>query len=155
VSHFQLLQNVLRHEAKLLHCAFDLMFADGEDLRQRPLLERKQRLKVILPQHRLIAFSRHRKASGTTFFTEVERRGIMAKRADSPYASGARSADCLKIKTAERQEAVIAGFTAPRRTRPCFGARVLAIRDNDAWRSSATWGPDSTTRAWRNSTASW
>ena len=26
VSHFQLLQNALRHEAKLLYCAFDLMF---------------------------------------------------------------------------------------------------------------------------------
>src|SRR5689334_14460200 len=33
VSHFQLLQNALRHEAKLLYCAFDLMFAKGEDLR--------------------------------------------------------------------------------------------------------------------------
>jgi bifunctional non-homologous end joining protein LigD len=34
VSHFQLLQNALRHEAKLLYCAFDLMFVDGEDLRK-------------------------------------------------------------------------------------------------------------------------
>ena len=33
VSHFQLLQNALRHEAKLLYCVFDLMFHDGEDLR--------------------------------------------------------------------------------------------------------------------------
>ena len=28
VSHFQLLQNALRHKAKLLYCAFDLMFHD-------------------------------------------------------------------------------------------------------------------------------
>lgn len=61
VSHFQLLQNALRHEAKLLYCAFDLMFADGEDLRALPLLERKKRLKAILPRHKLIAFSNHRK----------------------------------------------------------------------------------------------
>ena len=33
ISHFQLLQNALRHEAKLLYCAFDLMFLNGEDLR--------------------------------------------------------------------------------------------------------------------------
>jgi bifunctional non-homologous end joining protein LigD len=58
----------------------------------------------------------------------------MAKRADSPYASGRRTADWLKVKTAQRQEVVIAGFTAPRRTRPFFGALVLAIRDDDAWR---------------------
>jgi len=58
----------------------------------------------------------------------------MAKRADSPYASGRRTADWLKVKTAQRQEVVIAGFTAPRRTRPFFGALVLAVRDADAWR---------------------
>src|ERR1700754_2669737 len=137
VSHFQLLQNALRHEAKLLYCAFDLMFEYGEDLRKLPLLERKKRLKAILPPDKLIAFSRHRKAKGTRFFAEAERKGlegIMAKRADSAYASGGRSPDWLKIKTAKRQEVVIAGFTAPRRTRPFFGALVLAVRENDAWR---------------------
>src|SRR5947209_1542760 len=34
VSHFQLLQNALRHEAKLLYCAFELMFENGEDIRR-------------------------------------------------------------------------------------------------------------------------
>jgi bifunctional non-homologous end joining protein LigD len=29
---------------------------------------------------------------------------------------------------------VIAGFTAPRRTRPFFGALVLAVREDDTWR---------------------
>lgn len=137
VSHFQLLQNALRHEAKLLYCVFDLMFVDGEDLRALPLIERKKRLKAILPRHKLIAFSSHRKGKGTKFFAEAELRhleGIMAKRADSPYASGRRTADWLKVKTAQRQEVVIAGFTAPRRTRPFFGALVLAVREDDAWR---------------------
>ena len=71
------------------------------------------------------------------FFAEAERKdleGLMAKRADSAYASGGRTADWLKIKTAKRQEVVIAGFTAPRRTRPFFGALVLAVREDDAWR---------------------
>src|SRR3978361_1382738 len=31
VSHFQLLQNALRNEAKLRYCAFDLMFHEGKD----------------------------------------------------------------------------------------------------------------------------
>src|ERR1700716_3230195 len=57
VSHFQLLQNALRHEAKLLYCAFDLMFHDGEDLRVFTLLERKKRLKSILPRDKLLALS--------------------------------------------------------------------------------------------------
>jgi ATP-dependent DNA ligase len=102
-----------------------------------PLLERKKRLKAILPRHKLIAFSKYRSGSGRKFFAEAERKrleGIMAKRADSPYASGGRTADWLKVKTAQRQEVVIAGFTAPRRTRPFFGALVLAVREDGSWR---------------------
>jgi bifunctional non-homologous end joining protein LigD len=137
VSHFQLMQNALRHEAKLQYCGFDLMFHDGEDLRGLTLLERKKRLKEILPRHKLIAFSRHRKTDGTKFFEEAERKGlegIIAKRADSKYLSGARTDNWLKIKTSKRQEVVIAGFTAPRRTRPFFGALALAVREKNGWR---------------------
>jgi bifunctional non-homologous end joining protein LigD len=85
VSHFQLLHNALRHEAKLLYCAFDLMFEKAADLRKQPLRERKMRLKAILPRDKLIAFSAHRKGHGTKFFAEAERKGlegIMAKRSD-------------------------------------------------------------------------
>ena len=58
----------------------------------------------------------------------------MAKRADSAYASGSRTLDWLKIKTAKRQEVVIAGFAAPKPSRPFFGALVLAVREGNAWR---------------------
>jgi bifunctional non-homologous end joining protein LigD len=95
ISHFQLLQNARRRGAKLQYCAFDLMFQDGDDLRGLTLLERKKRLKAILPKHQLIAFSHHRATFGTTFFKEAERdglEGIMAKRVDSRYLSGARTA---------------------------------------------------------------
>jgi len=102
LSHFQLLQNARRHEVKLKYCVFDLMFQDGSDLRGLSLLERKKRLKAILPKHKLIAFSNHRATFGTKFFHEADRNGlegIMAKRADSQYLSGARTDDWLKIKT--------------------------------------------------------
>jgi bifunctional non-homologous end joining protein LigD len=122
------LQNALRQEAKLLYCAFDLMFHDGEDLRGLKLLDRKKRLRSILPRHKLIGFSRHRKTFGTKYFGEAERRGlegIMAKCAESTYVSGGRTIDWLKIKTSKRQEVVIVGFTAPRRSRP-FSARSFS-----------------------------
>jgi bifunctional non-homologous end joining protein LigD len=137
ISRFQLLQNALRSEAKLLYCLFDLMFLDGKDLRGLSLLERKEHLRAVLPQDPLLAFSEHRPEHGTKFFKEAEKEGlegIMAKRANSPYRSGERSTDWLKIKTARRQEAVIAGFTAPRGSRPYFGALVLAVRDGRGWR---------------------
>jgi bifunctional non-homologous end joining protein LigD len=136
-SHFQLLQNARRREAKLQYCAFDLMFHDGADLRSLPLLERKKRLKAILPKHKALAFSQHRANFGTKFFAEADREGlegIMAKRADSQYLSGVRTDNWLKIKTSKRQEVVIAGFTAPRRTRPFFGALALAVREGREWR---------------------
>src|SRR3954449_6478067 len=86
ISHFQLLQNALRHEAKLLYCTFDLMFENAADLRKQPLLERKKRLKAILPRDKLIVFSSHRKGAGKKFFAEAEQKGLkalMARRADS------------------------------------------------------------------------
>ena len=137
ISRFQLLQNALRSQATLRYYLFDLMFLNGNDLRGLPLVGRKVRLRRILPKHPLLAFSDHRPEHGTKYFKEAEGmglEGIMAKRAASPYRSGQRSGDWLKIKTARRQEVVIVGFTAPRRSRPCFGSLVLAVRDGGAWR---------------------
>jgi bifunctional non-homologous end joining protein LigD len=137
VSRFQLLQNALNTAANLQYCVFDIIFLDGEDLRSLPLLERKKRLKSILPKDPLLTFSEHWPEHGKWLFKEAERNGlegIMAKRAASRYLSGARSKDWLKIKTAKRQEAVIVGFTAPRRSRPRFGALVLAVREGKGWR---------------------
>ena len=137
ISHFQLLQNALRAEATLRYCIFDLMFLEGEDLRDLTLLERKERLRRLLPKHPLLSFSPHRSQHGSKFFKQALEQGlegIMAKRKSSKYLSGARTSDWLKIKTARRQEVVIAGFTAPRRSRPHFGALVLAVREGKAWR---------------------
>jgi bifunctional non-homologous end joining protein LigD len=137
VSNFQLLQNALRHEANQQYCVFDMMFCNGEDLRALPLLEHKKRLRSVLPRHPLLSFSRNRKQHGAKFFAEAGKQGlegIMAKRAQSTYQSGVRSTDWLKIKTAKRQEVVIAGFTAPQRSRLYFGALVLAVREGKGWR---------------------
>jgi bifunctional non-homologous end joining protein LigD len=137
VSHFQLLQNALRSAARLRYCIFDLMRLEGKDLRRQPLIERKQRLEPLLPKDDILGFSAHRPEHGKRYFAEAQRQGLeglMAKRARSPYRSGVRSADWLKIKTGRRQEVAIVGFTAPRGSRPYFGALVLAVRDGDAWR---------------------
>ncbi len=137
VSRFQLLQNALRSSVNLHYCVFDIMFLAGKDLRGLPLVERKERLRALLPKDPLLIYSEHWPEHGKRLFKEAQKldlEGIMAKRAQSRYLSGARSKDWLKIKTGKRQEAVIVGFTAPRRSRPHFGALVLAVRDKDAWR---------------------
>ena len=94
-------------------------------------------MKAILPKDTLLTYSEHWPEHGRRLFKEAQRldlEGIMAKRAASRYLSGARSKDWLKIKTGKRQEVVIVGFTAPKRSRSHFGALVLAVREGKAWR---------------------
>jgi bifunctional non-homologous end joining protein LigD len=113
------------------------MSEDGQDLRTLPLIERKARLKKILPKDPLLIYSEHWPEQGNRLFVEAQKaglEGIMAKRASSRYLSGTRTKDWLKIKTGKRQEVVIVGFTAPRRSRPHFGALVLAVREGKDWR---------------------
>jgi bifunctional non-homologous end joining protein LigD len=91
---------------------------------------RKKRLKAVLPKSPLVTYSEHWVEHGKRLFKEAEKlglEGIMAKRAQSKYLSGARSKDWLKIKTARRQEVVIVGFTAPKRTRPYFAGFSHAL----------------------------
>ena len=125
--------------AALVSNTFDIEWppreaASARYLRGLPLTQRKKQLKAILPKSRLISSvvtgpppeqNSSKKPSARAW------EGIMAKRADSKYLSGARSLSWLKIKTSRRQEVVIAGFTAPRRTGPFFGALTLALRDVD------------------------
>ncbi|MEK7509135.1 MAG: non-homologous end-joining DNA ligase [Patescibacteria group bacterium] len=137
VSRFQLLQNALRTKVRLQYCIFDIMFLDGKDLRGETLLERKERLKKILPSDKLIRYSEHRFEHGKKYFAEAKKKkeeGIMAKRAASLYLSGKRTMEWQKIKTGARQEVVIVGFTAPRRSRKYFGSLVLAVREGTKWR---------------------
>ncbi|NWG25784.1 MAG: DNA ligase [Pseudorhodoplanes sp.] len=135
-SRFQLLQNARRGRARLRYCVFDLLSLDGRDVRRLPLLERKRLLRPILPKDAAIRFSRHVKEHGIGLFRRARRlglEGIVAKRADSPYRSGQRTRDWLKIKTTRRQEVVICGFTQPRRSRKYFGALVLGLRAGGKW----------------------
>ena len=82
------------------------------------------------PRTELKAFNRLRNVARTRAVGEAP---------STIWARGARrSADWIKIKTARRQEAVIVGFTAPRRSRPYFGALVLALETATAGAMSAT-----------------
>jgi bifunctional non-homologous end joining protein LigD len=131
---FELMQHAHERGDTLVFYAFDLLCDGGKDIRELPLLERKRRLRKLLPKTRLIRFSDHVKERGTRFFEEAKRQGlegVVAKRADSKYHSGTRSRDWLKIKTGMRQEATVVGFTAPKRSRKYLGSLVLAVREGE------------------------
>ena len=80
--------------------AFDITWLDGEDVRDRPLTERKRLLRDALSFGGALRLSAHRRENGEEYFAEACRKGwegVIAKRADSRYTS-ARSKDWLKFK---------------------------------------------------------
>ena len=56
--------------------------------------------------------------------------GIIAKKAASTYAPGIRSREWLKIKTHQRQEVVIAGYTKNEDTAKQFSSLLLGVYEN-------------------------
>ena len=129
-SSFQALQQYdEKPSPNLFYCVFDILFLDGHDLRDLPLVERKQRLADIWPDDlHNIKYSDHIDQDGIRFFELAKKNkleGIMAKKADSIYRIGLRSSEWLKIKIIQAQEAIICGFTAPRNSRKDFGALIL------------------------------
>jgi bifunctional non-homologous end joining protein LigD len=132
---FQMLQNYQKSgKGHLLYHVFDLLYFQGHDLTDLPLLRRKDLLKRILPSSARVKFSSHVEKEGVLFFNAVREKGlegIMAKHSQSPYRMGRRSPKWQKVKTSRTQEAVIAGFTEPGGGRKYFGSLVLGIFEED------------------------
>jgi bifunctional non-homologous end joining protein LigD len=115
-------------EYPLVYYVFDILFFEGEDLKEIPLTERKKLLKKLLGKNSTIKYCDHIDDKGKTFYkkvVEVNMEGIIAKKKDGLYYPGVRTKDWLKIKNVLTHEAVIAGYTAPRGGRNHFGALIL------------------------------
>jgi len=58
VSDFDALKSAIRWRPQsLIFCAFDLLHLNGKDLRERPLLERRAKLKDLVPSEHPFLFS--------------------------------------------------------------------------------------------------
>lgn len=132
---FGMLQNYRRSgRGHLVYYVFDLLYFDGHDLTDLPLLRRKKLLKQVLPAVPELKFSDHVANEGILFFNVAREKGlegIMAKDAGSVYRIGMRSRQWMKIKTRLTQEGVIAGFTEPGGSRKYFGSLVLGVYSGD------------------------
>ncbi len=100
----------------LIFFAFDLLFANGEDLRALPLRERKERLKLLLERRsgkeKLIRYVDHFEDRGDTVLESARKldlEGIVSKKLDAPYRSG-RSESWTKAKIRGGQEVVLGGW---------------------------------------------
>jgi bifunctional non-homologous end joining protein LigD len=100
---------------ELIFFAFDLLFADGEDLRPLPLQERKARLRTLLdkPADTRLRYVEHFGSGGEAVLSSACRmslEGIVSKKLDAPYRSG-RSETWTKSKCRAGHEVVIGGYT--------------------------------------------
>ncbi len=82
-------------------CAFDLLMLDGDDLRRRPLAERKAALRKVLKRTKDgIQYVEHVEGDGAEMFAAVCKlglEGIASKKLDSLYRSGP-SKSWIKVK---------------------------------------------------------
>jgi DNA ligase D-like protein (predicted ligase) len=120
----------------VVYCVFDLLEIDGASMTGAPLVERRSRLaRLIRPVAALRLTEAWRGDSERRFAEACQAgwEGLIAKRADAPYAQG-RSRDWLKLKCAWEQEFVVGGYTDPAGSRTDFGALLVGYHEGAALR---------------------
>lgn len=111
----------------VIYCVFDLLEADGTDFTARPRAERRAQLERATEAGDGLLLSEAWRGASQDRYTEACRagwEGLIAKRADAPYARG-RSKDWLKLKCVLGQEFVVGGYTDPAGIRTDFGALLV------------------------------
>jgi bifunctional non-homologous end joining protein LigD len=139
-SDFSRLQHALKagQTGVLRYIVFDLPAIAGIDLRQSPLLERKQLLEALLAAKPVpeLAYSRHIVGHGERVFAASKAQGvegIVSKRLDATYEH-ARSPSWVKVKHENTDEFVIVGYTRPKGSRTDFGSLLMATAENGGLR---------------------
>ncbi len=133
VPHFQLLQD---SQGPLIYFVFDLLWLDGEDLRARPLAERRELLQSLLSNAPPDIQLSLQIADPKAFLATAAKKGfegVVAKRKGSTYQPR-RSSDWLKIKVLNAQELAIVGFTDSTASKTQLGALLLAVAEGNALR---------------------
>jgi bifunctional non-homologous end joining protein LigD len=120
----------------LIFFVFDLLHAEGEDLTDLPLSERKNRLKTLLPSAsqkggERIRYVEHFQSGGEAVLQSACRmslEGVVSKKLDAPYRSG-KSGTWTKAKCRAGHEVVIGGWTT---TGDAFRSLIVGVyRDGD------------------------
>jgi DNA ligase D len=141
IASFATLQDALAEgrTQELIFFAFDLMYLDGYDLTEVPLLERKRALEGLLAPvvgpSAPVQISEHVVGHGRAFFEQASQlgvEGVISKRADAPYQQ-TRTRSWLKIKCRQSEEFTVVGYS-PSEAAGGIGALLLAVRDGERLR---------------------
>jgi len=116
----------------LVYFVFDLLFLDGEDLREAPLRARKRKLQALLQNAPApLRYTEHIVGQGAAFLEAARGlhvEGAVSKLLDAPYKPGERGT-WRKCKCLHAEEFVIVGFTDPEGARAHLGALLLGYYD--------------------------
>jgi bifunctional non-homologous end joining protein LigD len=118
-----------RLDVPVVYYVFDLLYADGYDLRRVALEERKQALVQMVGTNEFVRHSEHFPERGVALFEAAKQQGlegILAKHRGSLYEER-RSREWLKIKITQTVDCVIGGYTDPEGSRQYFGSIVLGL----------------------------
>ena len=133
---FQALQGAFdsKRTEQIVYYLFDLPYCAGHDLRDVPLLQRREVLQRIVERkpHANVRFSEVFDVPPQQMLDSACRlglEGVIAKRRDSAYVCR-RSSDWIKLKCKRRQEFVIGGWTDPKGSRTGIGSLLLGVHDD-------------------------
>ena len=119
--------------APVTYVIFDLLWLDGHSLMALAYEERRARLAELGLQGERWQTPEHVVGHGAALLAASEEQGlegIVAKRLDSPYEPGRRSACWVKVKNVERDEFVVGGWMPGEgRRRERIGALLVGERD--------------------------
>ncbi|MBV1692203.1 hypothetical protein KRR38_32210 [Novosphingobium sp. G106] len=154
-SDFGALREAIKAEPRrLVFVAFDVLYLDGEDLRESRLVERRARLRDLIGDHdpgTPIQFSPTFEGTGKQLLDAacgIELEGIVSKRASSRYRSG-RQKSWLKVKCYDEGDYLVVG-AEHEPGKPAFALLARESSDGLEYAGSAfvTLGGDERDRFW-------
>lgn len=93
--------------------AYDILYFDGKDLTDRPLMERKEYLSKAITEGHNLSISRYIEKNGIAFFELAKKEnleGVVAKKKDGLYHIGKRTSDWIKIKVMQDEDLLVLGY---------------------------------------------
>jgi len=93
--------------------AYDILYLDGKDLTDKPLMERKEMLNKAVTEGHGLSLSRYIEKNGKDFFElakQEQLEGIVAKKKDGLYHIGKRTHDWVKIKVMQDEDLFVCGY---------------------------------------------
>jgi bifunctional non-homologous end joining protein LigD len=122
VPDFQALRRALgKHSGDLIYVAFDLLYLDGFDLRNAPLIERKRALEALLTgAPDVFVYLGYLEADGPTVYQRacaLGLEGVVSKKRNAVYRSG-RQNTWIKVKCTKSDTFPIVAFVEKLGARP-------------------------------------